>query len=73
MSAEGSLWTLSGLVLAASGALAVGILWYAGTVVPALGTLQETAPRWARLAVLAVGAGLILAGLVAATRTGPGG
>jgi hypothetical protein len=72
MSAEGSLWTFSGLMLAASGVVSVGILWYGGTVVPALGTLRETAPPWVRVAVLSVGAGLVLAGLVAATRTAPG-
>jgi hypothetical protein len=70
MSAEGSLWTLSGLVLAASGVGSVGVLWFAGTLVPALGTLRETAPPWVRVVVLAVGAGLVLAGLVAATRSG---
>jgi len=70
MSAEGSLWTLSGLVLAASGVVAVAILWYAGTVVPALGTVREAAPPWARTAVLAGGATLVVVGLVTATRTG---
>ena len=58
MSVEGTPWTLSGLTLAASGVAAVGILWYGGTVVPAPGTLRETAPPWVRLAVLSVGAGL---------------
>ena len=70
MSAEGSLWTLSGLMLAASGVAAVAILWYAGSVVPALGTLREAAPPWARAVVLAGGATLVLVGLVTATRSG---
>jgi hypothetical protein len=62
MTAEGAVWTLGGLVLAVSGVSFVGILSFADRLIPGLGTLRAAAPEWVTLAVVVLGAGLVLAG-----------
>jgi hypothetical protein len=56
-------------LLAVSGVSFVGILSFADRLIPELGTLRGAAPEWVSLAVLVLGAGLVLAGLLM-TRVG---